>query len=136
MSRRSSRPAAFIAALFLTFTLAIAPNASQAQERQPVARVVAQVGPVTALSGSEPRSLHLSAPLFEGEHVVTGPNAKVQLELADGSRLSLGAGTRVATDFAGSIAAWWSLETGRRAAPCNAERRRTWSSAGASPTPS
>lgn len=87
---------AALAALLLISTHSLA--TAWAQEAEPVARVVQQVGAVTALRGTVPRALHLSAPLFQGDHVVTGPESRVEIELADGSRLSLGAATRVAID--------------------------------------
>lgn len=98
MPLRTFRTRAAIAAIFLIFAAVAADRTAAAQEPQPVARVVAQIGAVMAFQGSTPRALRLAAPLFEGDHVVTGPDARVELELADGSRLSLGAGTRVALD--------------------------------------
>jgi hypothetical protein len=95
---KTFRTRAAIAAIFLIIAALVADRPASAQEPEPVARVVAQIGPVMAFQGTTPRALHLAAPLFEGDHVVTGPDARVELELADGSRLSLGAGTRVALD--------------------------------------
>lgn len=89
---------AAIAAILLIFATLAAGRPASAQESQPVARVVAQIGLVTAFRDTTPRVLRLAAPLYEGDHIVTGPDARVELELADGSRLSLGAGTRVALD--------------------------------------
>jgi len=94
VSATRSRLSIAVAALFLVLSPAL--TEAHAQDARPAARVVEQIGVVTALRGGQPRTLRLAASLFQGDHIVTGPQSRVRIELADGSLLSLGAGTRVA----------------------------------------
>jgi len=75
------------------FALAAAPAA--AQEEESAGQVVRQRGPVTALSEGVPRSLYIGAFLRSGDRVRTGADARVRIELRDGSTLSLGANTEI-----------------------------------------
>jgi hypothetical protein len=75
---------------------AIAPTApASAQENEAVGEVARQQGVVTALRTATARPLHLGAPIFRGDRIITAAAAKVEIAFADGSTLSLGPGTRV-----------------------------------------
>lgn len=76
------------------FALATAAPAA-AQEEESAGQVVQQRGPVTALSEGVPRSLYIGAFLRAGDRVRTGADARVRIELRDGSTLSLGANTEI-----------------------------------------
>lgn len=80
-------------ALCLFALAATAPAA--AQEEESAGQVVQQRGPVTALSEGAPRSLYIGAFLRAGDRVRTGADARVRIELRDGSTLSLGANTEI-----------------------------------------
>lgn len=77
----------------LLLLLAAAPAA--AQDREAVGQVVGQQGTATALHEGRPRILEIGAAVYRGDWVFTEPDAKVRIELADGSVLSVGAATRV-----------------------------------------
>jgi len=91
------RPAAAVLLPCLMFLLiALVPAGPlSAQEREAVGQVVQQRGVVTALRTTAARSLHLGAPVFPGDQVITAAQAKVEIEFDDGSTLSVGAGTTV-----------------------------------------
>jgi len=72
--------------------LALAPGAVQAKG-QSVGRVIFQKGAASARLGDRVRDLEYNALLWEGDRIVTGPGARLGLELADGSIVSLGADT-------------------------------------------
>jgi hypothetical protein len=90
------RPRFCAIAAFALLLFAVAPAA--AQDGRPVGHVVQQIGPVTALSDNEPRVLFLGARVFPGDKILTGPGARVRVEFADGSTLSVGANSKVAVD--------------------------------------
>jgi hypothetical protein len=90
------RPRFGAIAAFALLLFAVAPAA--AQDARPVGQVVQQRGPVTALSDNEPRTLFLGARIFPGEKILTGADSRVRIEFADGSTLSVGAGSKVAVD--------------------------------------
>ncbi len=85
-----------VSAALLGLALLAGPVA--AQEPEAIGRVVAQVGPATAMRATEPRSLRLGAPLYTGDWIATGPAARLRIELKDGSHLSLGAESRIEID--------------------------------------
>ena len=87
------RPAA---AILLLCLIALAPAGPlAAQEGEAVGQVVQQRGAVTALRTTAARSLHLGAPVFPGDQVITAAQAKVEIEFDDGSTLSVGSGTTI-----------------------------------------
>lgn len=73
----------------------LAPAVPVSAQGEAVGQVVQQRGVVTALRTTVARSLHLGAPVYQGDQVVTAGQAKVEIEFDDGSTLSLGAGTTV-----------------------------------------
>lgn len=90
------RPRFSLIAAFALLLFAVAPAA--AQDTRPVGHVVQQRGPVTALSDNEPRTLFLGAPVYPGDNILTGSDSRVRIEFADGSTLSVGAGSKVSID--------------------------------------
>ncbi len=66
-----------------------------AQERVPVGSVSALVGQAQVTSERETRArpLAVGADVFEGDHIHTAADARLRLDMADGSVLTLGAGT-------------------------------------------
>lgn len=87
------RPAA---AVLLLCLIVLAPAGPlSAQEGEAVGQVVQQRGVVTALRTTVARSLHLGAPVYQGDQVITAGQAKVEIEFSDGSTLAVGAGTTV-----------------------------------------
>lgn len=80
-----------LAALFLLTTLP-----AVAQGPTPIGTVVQQRGSVTVLRGAEPAALILGAPVFQGDRVVTGSQARIRIEMTDLSVLAIGADSDVA----------------------------------------
>lgn len=78
--------------------LAVLTGAAAAQDTQAVGQVIAQAGPATAMRAAGPRALRLGAPVYAGDWIATGPESRLLIELSDGSRLSLGADSRIEID--------------------------------------
>jgi hypothetical protein len=83
------------AAVTATCLLLLSTVAASAQDRHPVGQVVRQQGNATALFQGRPRLLHVGAQIFESDWIFTDSAAKVAVELADGSTVSVGPGSRV-----------------------------------------
>lgn len=93
------------ALLVLALSLTAAPAAAQGPVQ--IGTVVQQRGSVTVLRGADPAILRLGAPVFLGDRVVTGSQARIRIELSDRSVLAIGADSDVAlteqaTDRAGN----------------------------------
>jgi len=74
------------------FVLAIAPDPAQASGTS-IGRVIILKGAASARLGNQVRDLSYNALLWEGDRIATGPEARLALELADGSIVMLGADT-------------------------------------------
>ena len=79
-----------VSALFLGALLSQSPAHADA-----VGEVVRQVGAVVAQRAGETRALHIGARLERGDTIVTYPDSKVAIRLADGGTLSVGNSSQV-----------------------------------------
>jgi len=86
---------------FLCLAVIAAASPAAAADSDAVARVVRQHGPVTVLRAAVPRPLYIGAALYRGDRIVTGGDAKVEVEFGDGSTLAIGPDTDVeVTEYA------------------------------------
>lgn len=99
MMRSAVRVAPAVLALFVWLTVGLAPAAGQS--RTAVGQVVDKRGAAVAVAGATTRILVIGVPVYAQERIATRPDAKLEIEFRDGSRLTLGPDTEVVlTEYA------------------------------------
>ena len=101
MMTASIRLSILTAALLTSLLTIVLPSPQAvAAEGEQVGTVVAQRGVVLALRDGAPRALHIAAPVFAGDKIVTSSAARSQIRFEDGSLLSIGEATElVVSDY-------------------------------------
>lgn len=87
MLRRLAQP------LILIWISFLAPSALADVDQ--VGEVLKQRGSVTAMRDGTITALDIGAPVYQSDRIVTGPEARVKLELVDGTVVAIGAETEV-----------------------------------------
>lgn len=71
-------------------------DVANAQDGEPIGEVANLSGPAVVLRDGEPESLYRGADVYRGDHVRTLEATKLRIAFADGSKLVLGARSKVA----------------------------------------
>ncbi len=74
---------------------AVVSTGARATEMMQIGIIVAQRGTATAIRDDRPTELWVGAPVYETDRLSTGPEARLEVELADGSVLTIGDETEV-----------------------------------------
>lgn len=83
----------------VVLAVALAANMHAASPAAPTARLVFANGPVAVISAGRLRAARAGERLLDGDFVKTGPNTTAIVQLPDGSRLKLRAGTSLKLDL-------------------------------------
>jgi hypothetical protein len=94
MSVRAHFVTVLALAILLAAMLFVAVPAARAQA--PVGTIVQQRGPCTVLREATSAALTVGAPVFPTDRIVTGPEARIKVQFADGTVVSVGSDSVVA----------------------------------------